>query len=186
MKKDHKASEALSAFDQSKTFALNGISVTVEPLGVRHLRKFSAAVTKAAPDLIKALDVTKAATDGKEDQITDDGLGSFMKAVIPFFFTDLIELVDDCCSVALDKVPINLVPKIIDEWINVSFGEKEEGFKRLRPWLDLAQELMSRVGSRPSTKPLTSLSPLDTPGPTLSTGGQFQNSGSTSPQPISV
>lgn len=189
MKKDRKAEQAFEAFDKARPLVVSGITITLEPLGVKHLRKFSAAITKAAPDLVAAIDISSLVSeeDGKDPEISDAGIGSFVKALVPFFLTDLVDLVDDCCSVSLEKVPLNLVPEIIKEWFDLSFGDKEEGFKRLRPWMDLALEIMSRVPKakkqeQTSTTQSTNSSQPDTAGPTLSTTGQFPNSGGTSGQ----
>jgi len=154
LKKDTKAETAFAAFDQTCIITIRGIDVGVAPLGVKQLRKFSAAITKAAPDLLAAIDASgpkDGAKEGQESGLSDESMSAFMKAIVPFFFSDLLELVDDCCTVSLENIPLEHVPEIVDKWITISFGKPEEGFKGLRPWMDLATRIMDQVASASPT-----------------------------------
>lgn len=135
MAKNPKKLEALQAFCPAVNYDINGVTVVIEPLRLKHSGDFAKIVGKVLPSIMQA------STAAKED----DALLPILQAALPVIFSDLVFLCDKCVDVDLTEIPQEFVPQIVDRWIEVSFGD--EG--KVKPWKDLFVSLQKRFAQSP-------------------------------------
>jgi len=111
----------------------------VFPLGVIHLRKFNDKISKAL--LFIAQNVRF-----KKDASVDEIGMQIMAEVAPLMLTDLLDLLCDCVrfnpnTVKIDDLPHWDFPKIVEEWIDESFGTPE----KRDPWMGAIERTVTRM-----------------------------------------
>lgn len=115
-----------------------GVKVTVYPMGLGHLRKFSASLGDAV-GILGRVDVSK---DADEDAI----LSALLPQLVPYVLTHLTELVEECVviepdEITLEQLPHWDLPPIVEAWIDASFGSK----KKWAPWLTAIENLVRKI-----------------------------------------
>lgn len=137
MDKDRKKLEALRAFCPIESFDVNGVPVQIEPLRLKYSGDFSRIVGKILPSILQAA----TAKDGQDDLLP------VLQAALPLVFSDLVHLCNKCVDVDLEEIPQELVPQIVDRWLDLSFGT--EG--KVKPWKDLFVSLQKRFAQSQTT-----------------------------------
>ncbi len=130
--KDAKKAKALEGLWPGKEVNIPGTDVTiiVEPLGVRHVKQFSAAISKVMPTIVGIL--------GDEASDEKQWVSKITTTLLPFMFGDLIDMLNDCCDVDITTLPHEALAPVAESWIEQSFGD--EG--KLKPWKDLFLKVM--------------------------------------------
>lgn len=123
----------------------SGAIVTVYPLGVRHLRKFTEELS-----LLLGM-LNSGHVRGSEAEIGVKVMSEFG----PVILSRLINVINECCVIqykdekdlSLDDLPHWELPVIAQQWIEDSFGS--EG--KRKPWITAIETLMSRVLKKKTT-----------------------------------
>lgn len=133
-----------------------GRAAYVFPVGFRHLSKFTIQIQKAIRNLM-AIEVPKSSTKETMQRIL--ALES-----LPIIMNDLMGLVEDTTVLGLldqddvfhreeemefDELPHWDVPKMLEEWFELSFGEE----RKWNPWISAIEKAILRLtGSKVSLK----------------------------------
>lgn len=147
--------------------------VTVCPLGLLHMKKFSGDLTKFLSVMmdVKIVRGSSQAEIGKK----------LMAQLTPFIIENLFDLVLECCTfsegVTIENLPHWDTPAIVDAWIDESFGEP----KKWKPWMTLIDSTVSRVTGETFSL-LETLSQLSSePDTEEKTSSKSNNEGSATP-----
>ena len=152
MAKDKAKTDAIKALFPGRIVEISGVEIKVEPLGFRHIRKFSDGISKIMPTLVSVISDVKADERG--------WISKLSATLAPFLMTDLLDLVDDCVDVDLKEVPHHLLPRIIEAWIEESFGD--EG--KVKPWKTLFTTILKRFATSQGSISQGSLTSSSEPG----------------------
>lgn len=170
--------QAIRALFPGKTVDLDErVHVTVYPLGVPQIRKFTDQLVGSFSALARAGISTMG---GSESEIG----ARFMGSLIPHVVRSMTEILDECVTVTVyelgeDSKPSNVevrvsdlphqyLPPIAEHWVRESFGD--EG--KREPWLQAARGIWGTItGETVTTSEMFSRfsSLLGTPEPTSST-----------------
>lgn len=133
MTKDTKKDDALTALtSQEEVTTPAGVKILVQGLGIKEVKKFSNAISRVIPAIMPII--------MNQSGVSADWAKAITAAVLPFAMADLLELVDDCIDVTLEKVPLHHVPPIVEKWVEMSFGDP----KKLMPWVEMAKGISDR------------------------------------------
>ena len=115
------------------------LTVVIYPLGVGHMRRFSAAVEQVLPKIASQVNLSAIADNPKE----------MMSMVIPILLSDALDLINGCV-VGVDLCDPNFphweLPPILDIWIKESFGTSG----KVRPWVEVVENTVEQMtGNRP-------------------------------------
>lgn len=123
-----------------------GVDAIVYPLGFRHLRKFTAEIGAALQAAVRVLGSVKHGSDPGD-------VGQAMLAqMLPYAMRELLGLLAECVvldakGLTLDDLPHWDVPPIVRVWLLESFGEET----KWRPWVAAMDDLLTRIGGKPTT-----------------------------------
>jgi hypothetical protein len=139
--------ELRKAYPGRKVDITPELAVMVYPVGMIHLQKFTASVTRAVatllgrltPDMIERPGV--GAPEGTKVKITTEGVRVLVPALVEVITGDLLELVGDCCVPPIDLVPHWHLADIVTAWAEESFGEE----RKLRPWVRAMEALAEKL-----------------------------------------
>lgn len=136
--------KALQALFPSTTLNIEGVDVVIEPMQVQYSKEFADICEKVMPALISG------ATAGASDEAFAMRL---IPVLIPIAFGEFIALCNLHVDVDLKTVPHHLVPRILDKWLEVSFGDAG----KVKPWMDLFKAVQKRfLSSAATTSPTSS------------------------------
>lgn len=142
-----------------------GVDVTVYPMGVVHLKKFSNQIATAM-SIVGRTPIKKGASQKEIG-------GQIAATLAPFLLTEAMDLIEACVkisekSVKFDDLPHWDMPKIVELWIEQSFGDE----KKWRPWVTAIDRAVTKATGSPFSileMLSSSSSQLVTPAPTSST-----------------
>ena len=130
------------------------LSVTVFPMGSGHVRKFNAAVTKCFAR-VRALSLDTIEMPADIRSMTDSEwaaivmkLAKTVPQIAIVVMDELMDLVAECVEgvdLKSTRCPIHLLPDIVLAWLMESFGDE----KKARPWINLAEQIFSKVTGKP-------------------------------------
>jgi hypothetical protein len=110
-----------------RVFQVEGGTITVCPLGISQLKKFSGT-------LVRILGIL-----GAEDQ------KQIVAYLLPHILTSALDLFEDCCIVSegvdFNRIPHYEFPPMLEVWIEESFGEP----RKWRPWMTMIESLILRI-----------------------------------------
>jgi hypothetical protein len=132
-----------------------GRKVIVHPIGVRHLRKFSASIANGL-SVVSAL-ISKSPPNASERDLA----AAIVPALVPVVLVEFLDLVSECCTPRIDDLPHWELLPIITTWLELNFAEG-----RYRPFADLLEFLLVRAKTLQTQS--NSSSPADTPSETSS------------------
>ena len=119
------------------------LEITVYPLGVKHVKKFTDDIAR----IVNASQRIKVEKGGDQKKIAEQ----FVMGLVPIIMTDALDLVKECTVIepqgaaTFDELPHWVLPGIADAWIQESFGEE----KKWRPWVTLIEKTITRVTGKP-------------------------------------
>ena len=121
------------------------LTAQVYPLGIVQIRKFNDTLADVLPRIATKVDLSKL----KRANDFMVGFADLLPAITPMVASDLIELIDDCVvgvDLTKDRVPHWVLPKIVEIWIEESFGEAG----KLKAWLDAIDRVLEKItGHKP-------------------------------------
>jgi len=139
------------------------VHAKVYPMGFRHIGDFMRDIEDALPKVSAKLDLKRLGGDDANDRAK--AMVDLLTVAIPLCCTDLLHVVNECVDgVDLndDRIPHWCMPKIIEAWIDESFGSPE----KVRPWMEAVDRILARTsdGSEDDgeTSPTESSSSADT------------------------
>jgi hypothetical protein len=128
--------------------SIHQVTVEVFPLGYRHLEKFARDIA----GLIVVASKIKPQAGQKEEDVNR----AVLEGILPYVQQNLLALLAECCVVkkngtatkhSIRKLPHWEIPKLIQLWLEQSFGSKEKWL----PWVEAIENLMMKVtGKKPS------------------------------------
>jgi len=131
----------------------SGVVLTVYPVGYKHLKKFTSQIAKLA-QIAATLPMKKGSSIG-------DMAKTISVAMIPELLKEGLDLVAECIridspGIALDNLPHWEVARVVEAWIEESFGEE----RKWRPWVEAFKKAVALIpeGKEPSTLPTPSSS----------------------------
>lgn len=108
------------------------IKIGIRPMPIIHFRKFKTSITRALDKLNK---------NGGESLKLDTMI---LPLVAEIAADELMDIVNECVDgidLTSDYCPQWIFPEIVKVWIFESFGSE----KKLRPWIDLLDEILNKV-----------------------------------------
>lgn len=134
-----------------------GLSVTVYPIGYRHLKKFSGLIGRGLAMLADQAGSLSGAEDGVRARVV-------MQSLLPLVLADGLELLGECVDTKLDDLPHWEIAPLAEAWVLESFGQEN----KYRPWLQAIENTVSNFTGKPFSISET-LSKLSSPAATDST-----------------
>lgn len=127
--------QSLETLFPGEAITVEGIDITVFPVGVAHLRQFNRAVEEVLPKIASQMDL------GKMGEVNLKDLGPM---VIPILLSDVLDLINDCVvgvNLTDKRLPHWVLAPIVQKWIEVSFGSE----KKIRPWIEVVETTVMRM-----------------------------------------
>lgn len=116
---------------------------TVYPVGIKHVKKFTAALTRAI-----AMVLNHPALKMVDGKVADSSVQELMPTLLNIATGDLLDLVLECTTpTPPDSLPHWVLPDLATAWLEESFLRDPE--KQLRPWVQAMETLLVKLTGKP-------------------------------------
>jgi hypothetical protein len=124
------------------------LSVTVYPVGIRHIERFARVASAAAGSVAQAIasgSIELPGVGAPEGARAVAKASAFMSVLMGTFLREGLSIVSECCDVDVGELPHWDLAPVVSEWIDLNFGEES----KVRPWVRAIETILEKTTGSP-------------------------------------